>query len=331
MAGGERSLKRTAGHPPLKALGRGFGWWLFILLVLLSVAACRTETDETDGALPSTGYVVLAQFLPYYEQYGSLLLGEPISGACETADGTLVQYFQRARLELAPGAEQPAFAPLGDWALEGAINATEAPLPPASGRERRFADTGYAVRDEFLAFYESLNGETVLGPPISEQLDEGDLRVQYFRYGRLEWHPDAPPGERVQMTMLGQAHYVHASHDVTCERLARPLSASAASEVTVRATLSAPILYPGFDQVVYVTVETPGGVPVSGVSVFVMVETDSEHYEVTLGRTDGAGQVHGGLLLPAVEPGSHLRLTVRAAGMNGSDLGKTSVGFRTWW
>jgi hypothetical protein len=242
-----------------------------------------------------------------------------------------VQYFQRARLELAFDAEQPAFAPLGAWALEGAVNATPAPLPPASGRERRFSSTGFAVRDEFLTFYEGRNGEAVLGPPISEQLDEGDRRVQYFRQGRLEWHPDAPAGERVQMTMLGQAHYVHAGHDVTCERLARPISASAAGEVTVRATLSAPILYPGFDQVVYVTVETPGGVPVSGVSVSVLVETSAEHYEVTLERTDGAGQVHGGLMLPVVEPGSQLRLTVRAAGMDGSVLGSTSLGFRTWW
>ncbi|MEZ4644270.1 MAG: hypothetical protein R3E31_16320 [Chloroflexota bacterium] len=50
----------------------------------------------------------------------------------------------------------------------------------ANGRSGLFPETGYAVQDEFLTFYETYSGTQLSAPPISPQLDEGGLRVQYF-------------------------------------------------------------------------------------------------------------------------------------------------------
>lgn len=308
-------------RPGLKLLITGLG--------ALLVVACGQQDSSADRG-PVTGFSVEPQFESHYETYGSRLLGQPISGACEVAGGGTAQYFQRARLQVDPAGQEVFFYPLGEWARDGVRKEVEAPVPPDS-RHRQFPETGFTVRDEFLDFYEENHGETFLGPPVSEQLDEGQLRVQYFRNGRLEWHPGAPPAERVRVGMLGQAHYLQAAHDVSCEIRARPVSASAVQDVDVLASAAAPILYTGEEQVIYALVTTPAGVPVSGVPVVLTLRDTDWTLSVELGRTDGEGKVHGALQMPRFVPGHVVGVTVEARGVDGQVIGETGLAFQTWW
>ena len=302
-----------------------FATLLFSLLVL----SCQVQ-DETPVATPESGFTVLSQFQKFYEAHGGeRLLGEPITGACERGDGRLVQYFRRVRLDYTAD-EEIAIYPLGAWAFDGVATPVPAAVPE-SGRRRLFPATGYVVQDEFLAFYETNDGEVVLGPPISDQLDEGELRVQYFRNGRLEWHPDAPRASRVRIGALGRAHFAQGAHDVTCDVRARPADAVTAGPVDVTAAVGAPILYSEDEQMVYVTVTTPAGVPLADVRVTMTVNYRDDTFDVALGRTDEEGKVEGPLALPGFQPGHEVELTVRAQSGTSESIGITTISFQTWW
>jgi hypothetical protein len=304
---------------------------VLVLLSILFIVACRQSEQDMDGQLPSTGFVVLEEFAPYYERYGETLLGEPISGACELAGGGVAQYFQRMRLELDEESQEVELYPLGEWAHAG-LSQIEATPDNFTDRQRHFPQTGHFVQDEFLTFYEENDGETLLGPPVSPPIDEGELLVQYFRNGRLEWHPDAPRAQRVQVGMLGRAHYAQAAQDVSCEIRARPVEVGVASEVQIQASVSRPILYEGEQQVVYATVTTPAGVPVSHVPVQVTVRGPGGSQTLDLGQTDAEGHVAGVLEeLPDYEPGSKVSLEITAHGADGAVTGSSSLAFQTWW
>jgi hypothetical protein len=71
--------------------------------------------------------------------------------------------------------------------------------------ERYFEETGHTVRGEFLRFYDDRGGPDLFGPPVSPEIMEDGVRVQYFRNVRLEWRPENPPPYRVQPGLLGEA------------------------------------------------------------------------------------------------------------------------------
>lgn len=79
--------------------------------------------------------------------------------------------------------------------------------PPAWGEGpavEYFAETKQTVRGEFLQFFRDRGGVELFGPPVSPELVEDGVRVQYFRNVRLEWHPDSPQPYRVQPGLLGE-------------------------------------------------------------------------------------------------------------------------------
>ena len=308
---------------------------VLLIILFIVVCACRQNEQDVGSQLPSTGFVVLEEFAPYYERYGKTVLGEPISGACELAGGGVAQYFQRMRLQLDKDSQEVELYPLGEWAHAG-LSRVEATPDNFTNRQRHFPQTGHFVQDEFLTFYEANDGETILGPPVSAPFEEGELLVQYFRNGRLEWHPNAPREQRVQIGMLGRAHYAQAAQDVSCEIRARPVEVGVASEVQIHASVSRPVLYEGEQQVVYATVTTPAGVPVSRVPVQVTVRgpdaSPDSSLTLDLGQTDAEGHVSGVLEeLPDYEPGSRISLEITTHGADGAVTGSSSLAFQTWW
>lgn len=70
-----------------------------------------------------------------------------------------------------------------------------------------FADTGHNVSGDFLLFYQNIpNAQFVFGSPITEQFTDstsGRL-IQYFQRARLEYFPELPAGQRVQIAPLGE-------------------------------------------------------------------------------------------------------------------------------
>jgi hypothetical protein len=67
-----------------------------------------------------------------------------------------------------------------------------------------FGGSGLAVRGDFLQFFNLRGRLEIFGPPISPEMLEDGVHVQYFRNARLEWHPDNPRPYRVQLGLLGE-------------------------------------------------------------------------------------------------------------------------------
>lgn len=271
-----------------------------------------------------------ADFRAFYDQTG----GERVFGAAITApfqaetDGPLIQYFQTLRLDLVNG--QVQVYPLGQWAIEGLTEQVPALLPPDSPSQN-FA-SGFAVQDEFLTFYQTYHGERWLGDPISAQLNEGGLRVQYFVNGRLEWRPQLPADRRVQVSFLGQAHFDAEMVFTYRQRvLAQPVPSAGVTQVDLFAAVQAPIWYVGDSQVVFVTVFSPEGQPVSGVRVTMNMTHNGKSTLFEMGTTNDDGQIKVDLAMDTVTPGQDVVLSFIAYAESGKELGKTALSFKTWW
>lgn len=69
------------------------------------------------------------------------------------------------------------------------------------------SQSSYAVSPLFAQFYADHGGEGLLGAPISAEVAENGLTVQYFQNAKLEYHPQLPGDSQVIMGSLGQDHY----------------------------------------------------------------------------------------------------------------------------
>ena len=304
-------------------------WRLLLLasfLLLALVAACAVVAPTpTPGPITSTnGLPVAPEFRSYYQEHGGLrVFGFPLTEAyVDTDNERLIQYFQRLRLEYDRSKDEVLVSPLGEWAL--------AALPPSDASSQA-ARSDYKIQDAFLTFYQDYGGESILGPPISDQMDDGDTRSQYFQNGRLDWVPEAPLAYRVQPGRLGEAHYRQVGIFEDPGRN-RPMDSAGIREADVSATLRAPILYAGEKQIVYVDVKNPEGQrPVTGVSVMLTAYYNDQSASFTLPKTDGSGQSHDSLILQDLEPGQKVRLVIEATSAAGDTIGTTSKSFTSWW
>ncbi len=88
---------------------------------------------------------------------------------------------------------------------------TSAPAAAQQMGGQYFLQSGHNILGEFWTFYQGVaDAGTVFGLPITEQFvtaDGSGLTVQYFEKARLEFHPDLPLGQRIQVTGLGQKLY----------------------------------------------------------------------------------------------------------------------------
>jgi hypothetical protein len=168
--------------------------------------------DPVDGPLIfADGLLIHGQFKHFWHFFGGeAVFGRPLTDAARDQDGKLVQYFERARLQLNesvhvqpidpdwPEGQTPEvyldrvhLAPLGEQLTAG--RAFPRVADPGRPDTRYFAQTGHTLSGAFRAFWET-RGEIFFGPPISEPFDETidgrRTRVQYFRYWRFEQQPD---------------------------------------------------------------------------------------------------------------------------------------------
>ncbi|HEX6385499.1 MAG TPA: hypothetical protein VF177_12585, partial [Anaerolineae bacterium] len=269
------------------------------------------------------GIPVAPEFETFYEAYGGhRVFGKPVTDAfAPEENGRLVQYFQTMRLEYDDDTESIVVYPLGQWAREGL------------GEKVELEDE--TAEAEFQAFYDEHNGEQLFGERIPPLLREDDLLVQYFRNARLEWHPELPPDQRVQVGLLGQAHF-DAEMIFTYRKmlLAQPVPLAGISQVDVFAFVEAPILYAGEEQVLYVTVLTPAGRPVDGITVAVQIMaegTEANQDVQVIGETDERGKTVTTLDLEDIPPGQQVQLLVLTYASNDNAIGRTRLTFKTWW
>jgi O-antigen ligase len=166
-----------------------------------------------------TGHNVCGDFQEYWEAYGGLVVfGFPLSEAFEH-DGSLVQYFERARFEWHPEHAGTRFevllTRLGSQVDAVRGSAASAVEPSADTSCRYFDVTRHNLCGAFKDYWEAYGALHVLGYPLTEALEEDGTTVQYFERARLEWRPGtrperfdilaAPLGERALQAAIAQA------------------------------------------------------------------------------------------------------------------------------
>jgi hypothetical protein len=123
----------------------------------------------------------------------------------------MIQYFTRARFELAP--ERPAgqrvqLSPLGSYVYS-----------PGDGLDMftpigcRAFTNGFSVCYAFLDFFDKQGGEAIFGQPISRfEFLDGRI-VQYFERARFDWYPEYGEGQKVVLADLGRIYFDIAKED----------------------------------------------------------------------------------------------------------------------
>lgn len=148
--------------------------------------AAPVPTDSSNRVyFKETGHFVRDAFLNYWLMNGSAALyGYPISEEM-VYGGKTVQYFERARFEYNPASARPwnvDLTPVGTLLTEGRNFAPA----QAVGDATFYSETGHNLGGAFRQFWNAGGGEDKFGLPISEEMSENGIAVQYFQRTRLE-------------------------------------------------------------------------------------------------------------------------------------------------
>ena len=157
----------------------------------------------SDLYIGETGHYIKEPFATFWQtRGGAAVLGNPLSEAYTDANGRLVQLFEQSLLEYHPEAASDAnqieLGFLGQQLAEAQGLLTTNPAftrvaPPeeADTKQLYFEQTGHSLVEPIKSFWETNELLKFLGYPISEELTQDGLQVQYFQRGRLEYAPDS--------------------------------------------------------------------------------------------------------------------------------------------
>ena len=174
---------------------------------LVPLPPCPPDTP-TRRSFPQTGHTLANGMLAYWDANGGLRrFGLPLSAefADPEGSGTILQLFERARLEYSPITGAIAAGHTGAEAME--LRRDEWPYWPVNplvldqGRVY-FAQTGHALTAEAAAAWARFGGVAHLGYPLSEEYLRDGERVQLFERGRLVW----PAGGEPSLAHVGREH-----------------------------------------------------------------------------------------------------------------------------
>ncbi|MCB0034368.1 MAG: hypothetical protein KDE51_10130 [Anaerolineales bacterium] len=297
----------------------------FILLVIVACNSNPPESVCTDICVDP----LLEDF--YVEHGGERLFGQPYTELLtDPQTGRQVQYFEGARLDVsANDSSTIEIANLGKWQYDGLDEPQQADIP-LTNPHLEFPN-GIILQDAFLEFYEAYGGEAVFGAPISNQLDEGDSRVQYFENFRLVWHPDAPIGLQIQVSETGRAHYMYEVYDPQ-QVVFIPNDEEQFTTAEVTAAVSSPILYGNDAQTIFVLAESTTLKPIRGLQVELTITHNGNTYTQTISTlTDPQGTTQATLDSTNWVPGESVQVDVSVSYPNGKSIGTTSITFQTWW
>ncbi len=147
----------------------------------------------------------------YFDAAGNLI--DPATGLAVSydANGQLIESGQATAPQTATDGAVAA-APDEDVAE---LVTTPWLAPPPSGPPPGYVDwapprtvyipeTGHAVDGVFLDSWRAWGGATSWGNPLTAEIQENGRIVQYYDYGRFEYHPDDPNGTVVHFGDLGR-------------------------------------------------------------------------------------------------------------------------------
>lgn len=165
-----------------------------------------------------TSHSVVAFANSYIAWGGAATIGFPLTELFietrpDQGKGYWVQYFEKAVIEFhndVDAANTFQLAPLGTWRFANLYpGGVPAPKPLPSRSSYHFKETNHTVAEPFLTYWHK-NGEVRrFGYPISESFEERSpangkpYTVQYFERAIMEYHPELPASDSVQLTALG--------------------------------------------------------------------------------------------------------------------------------
>lgn len=326
---------------------------VLVWLGLIAPAPGQTQVQPPQY-FPQTGHFVRDEFLAYFNAYG----GERIFGYPITEDfydrydaGCRTQYFQKARMDLVPGVFGPPrirLAPLSEYLgrREPPIIAND--IPQSNDPLRRYyPQTGHTLGYAFKTFFDFNGGLEVFGYPITELIVENGRIVQYFQKAKMEWHPERPNEERVQLGNLGEIYFRSAGLNPTL--LSRvpsgaiqspwgtpqpsatiwPLLSRPISQMTVYASLRSAIVGAKGSQTVSVYVADQDGQPIIGATVSCTVRYPHEDRVLAMPVTDTDGRSYLTFQLANPPPGYIVFVEVTAT--YGQVRADGRAAFLTWW
>jgi hypothetical protein len=319
--------------------GRSWGTLVLSLAVSVGLAFTRTGPGAQQGDaryFPETGHTVRGDFLAFFDERGGLeIFGFPITDEfVDPRTGLVVQYFQQARFERHPKNKPPYQVQLG---LLGSQLLAERQPPLRVGRAnasatpncRFFPETGHNLCYSFLEFYDANGGLDLYGYPVTEIIQENGRFVQYFQRARMEWHPERPSGQKVQLGRLGRVYYDLLGLDLGQTSDANSATLVQITSLTLHASVETPITGQGSRQTVFVYVVDQGDRPVTGAQVTVIAHLPEGDLAFQLAATDGTGTTSVTFDIGQATPGTMILLDVTAVA--GAVAGETRTSFLPWW
>ncbi|MBN2550856.1 MAG: hypothetical protein JXB15_16960 [Anaerolineales bacterium] len=239
--------------------------------------AIRAQSPDQPEYFRKYGHRLTGEFyLKYYSVPDpKLLYGEPTTIAfTDPKTGRYIQYFEKVRFELhneLPASQRVQISPLGKYIY---VPGNPTAQTDSSASCRTFAENGYQVCYAFLHFYENNNGLESFGLPISNAENHNGRIVQYFERARLEWQPEFPAGERVQLGNLGLEYFDLVHEDPSVQKPEYSII-EGSIDLQVRAFPGLAVTGPTGKQTVYIVVQDQKLAPVPNAQVTLTVRMPS--------------------------------------------------------
>lgn len=293
-------------------------------LLVMAVGASRAQTG-TERYYNETGHSISGPFLVFFDSHGGLsIFGYPITEPF-VKNGLLVQYFQHARFEWHPNNPkdfQVQLSLLGDMLGYAGQPAAGPVLSPNC---QYFPETQHSVCGAFLTFFRQNGGLDVFGYPIGEWDKSRDRLVQPFQRARMEWYPEKPEGQKVQLTDLGLQAFDYFREDNDRRDIARPVTVT---QVSVRASVKLPVTGLDGAQTVYAVVTDQLSRPLPGAQVTVVVHLPGGDQVITLPLTDEKGRASANFTFQGARLGETVAIEASADYLNLTSNTRTS--FLPW-
>ncbi len=269
---------------------------LVLTAVLLTPEAAAQE-NHAPIFFPETGHTVRDPFAGYFVERGAVSrFGYPITDDfVDPATSLLVQYFQKARFEWHPGNLPEYQVQLGLLAEDMGMRTPPVPVSqiptPSNPNCQYFVETSHSLCFKFLEYWQANGGLDLFGFPISElTIEDSGLMVQYFQRARMEWHPEKPRGQTIQLTNLGEAYFDYANlpRDLKAPRV-DSASFGQVTELRARASVLVPVTTTATTQTGYVFVTDQFGQPIKGAAVTMIVRYPEGDRAFNLTPTGASG------------------------------------------
>jgi hypothetical protein len=278
-----------------------FGFLVITMGGKPSFAQGEIPTPEARRYFPKTGHFVSDGFLQEYDSIPDpeLIYGLPITSAyLDTDKDHIIQYFEKARFEYVPENPPELRVQVSDLGWLMYTPGQSLPTPENYPACRNYPETGRRVCYAFLDFFDEHGGVGQFGYPISNFEIHEQRIVQYFQRARLEWHPELPAGERVQVSDLGRQYFILMDGDpwvVDKEPVFTGTDGNHSAQIilglNVRAFADKPVLPQTGEVTIAVTVHDQNMIPVDGADITITVKLPSgQEQNIVLGNaTDENG------------------------------------------